>query len=104
MKTHKLKLNGVEVTAAEFHRRGKVGGTGVPMVASTAYSEAKPLISDGIGCMKSQVEDMRSEIARRNIMGVKVRDNGQLEITSRRGRREVLRMRGLADADGCYGD
>jgi hypothetical protein len=69
-----------------------------------AYSVAKPLVSDGMGCMKSQVPEMREAIQQRGIRGVRVLDNGQLEITSRRGRNEVLRMRGLGDADAGYGD
>ena len=54
--------------------------------------------------MKSQVPEMRETIHKHNIKGVRVRDNGQLEITSRRGRRELCRVRGLADADGGLGD
>ena len=75
----------------------------MPMVANT-YRGHDPLISDGLGCMKSQVPEMRKAIKKRNIKGVRVRENGQLEITSRRGRRELCRMRGLADADGGYSD
>lgn len=37
-------------------------------------------------------------------MGVTVRDSGKLEITSRQGRKELLRMRGFVDNDGGYGD
>ena len=103
MKAHKLKINGQEVTEKEFHKNGPVGGSGAPMT-TTAYSEAKPLISDGLGCMKSQVSEMRDEIKKHNIHGVRVLDSGQLEIVSRRGRREVLRMRQLVDAEGGYGD
>lgn len=99
----KYRLNGKEVSRREFHRRGCVGQFGVPMIANT-YTDAKPLISEGLGCMRNQVGEMRAEIAARGIQGVKVLDSGQLEITSRRGRREVLRMRGLCDADGGYGD
>jgi len=100
---HKLFLNGEEVTPAEFHRSGPVGGTGVPMGTAT-YTDVKPLLSEGLGCMKSQVPEMRDTIRRHNIKGVRVRDSGQLEITSRRGRKELCRVRGLADADGGYGD
>ena len=102
MRKHKLKLNGKEVTPEEFHRK-KIGGSGIPMI-NNAYSIAKPLISDGIGCMKNQVPEMREAIQQRGIRGVRVLDNGQLEITSRSGRNEVLRMRGLGDADAGYGD
>jgi hypothetical protein len=103
VKKHKLKLNGKEVTPAEFFRAGRVGGGGVAMSANT-YRDHDPLISEGLGCMKAQVSEMRAEIEKRNIKGVRVRDSGQLEFTSRRGRKEVARMRGLADADGGYGD
>jgi hypothetical protein len=99
---HKLKLNGKEVSPAEFHRV-PIGGGGVAMAANT-YQEHDPLVSEGIGCMKAQVPEMREVIRKHNIKGVRVRDNGQLEITSRRGRKELLRVRGLADADGGYGD
>lgn len=75
----------------------------VPMVANT-YRAHDPLISDGLGCMKSQVPEMREAIRKRNIKGVRVRDDGSLAITSRRGRKELCRMRGLADADGGYSD
>ena len=54
--------------------------------------------------MKSQVPEMRQVIREHNIQGVTVRDSGQLVITSRQGRRELLKVRGLADADGMYGD
>lgn len=106
MKKHKLMLNGKEVTEAEFHKDGPVGGSGVPMVTIGTYTDAKPLVSEGLGCMKHQVAEMREAIHKRNIKGVRVLDSGQLEITSRRGRREVGQMRPvpLVDADGGYGD
>ena len=75
----------------------------VPMVANT-YREHDPLVSEGLGCMKSQVSEMREALKRHGVHGVRVRNNGQLEITSRRGRREALKMRGLVDADGGYSD
>lgn len=103
MRKHKLKLNGKWVTPEEFHAGGKIGGDGTPM-ATTAYREDNPLISEGLGCMRGQVPEMRETIRKHGIKGVRVRDSGQLEITSRQGRRELLRVRGLVDADGGYGD
>ena len=105
MKPHKLMINGEEVTEKEFHKNGPVGGTGVPM-GTAAYSDAKPLVSDALGCMKHQVPEMREAIRQHGISGVRVLDNGQLEITSRRGRKEVGQMRPipLHDGDGGYGD
>ena len=103
MKTHKLKINGREVTPAEFHRHRRVGGSGTAMVTNT-YSTAKPLVSDGLGCMKAQVPEMRQAIADRGIVGAHVLDNGQIEFTSRRARREIGAMRGLHDNDAGYSD
>ena len=94
-------LNGREVSAEEFRQGSK--GLAAPMVANT-YRAHDPLISDGLGCMKSQVPEMRRMIQHHNIKGVQVKDNGQLEITSRRGRKELLAARGLVDNDGSYGD
>ena len=98
----KYTINGKEVTKAQFRRR-KPKPIGAPMVSHT-YRAHDPLLSDGIGCMKSQVPEMREVLKKHNVKGVLVRDNGQLEITSRRGRKELLRIRGLADADGGYSD
>ena len=103
MKNHKLKLNGKEMTSAEFHRDGPVGAPGVPMVTTT-YSDAKPLVSEALGCMKSQVHKYRETIRSEGIEGVCIRDNGQAAITSRRGRAKLLNMKKQHDNDGGYGD
>ena len=100
----KYKINGKYVTKEEWDARPGQGLRGGAPLGTVAYTESKPLISDGIGCMRSQVPEMREMIRQRGIQGVYVRDNGQLEITSRRGRRDLLRARGLADADGGYSD
>ena len=104
MKKHKLKLNGKEVTPAEFHRGGPVGGKGIPMVTGTAYSTAKPLVSEGVGCMKAQVPEMREMLKSRGIQGAHVRDNGQIEFTSRKARKQVMAARGLRDNEAGYSD
>ena len=103
--THKfhLRLNSKKVSREEFHRNGPVGGKGVPGITNT-YSEADPLISDGLGCMSGQVQEMRQAIRERGIRGARVLENGQLSFTSRRARAEVCRMRGLCDSDGGYSD
>jgi hypothetical protein len=103
MARHKLRLNGKEVTPAEFHRDGPIGGAGVPM-GTMAYNTAKPLVSEGVGCMKAQVPEMREAIREHGIVGANVKDNGQIEFTSRRARKETLRMRGLIDQDAGYSD
>jgi hypothetical protein len=95
------RYNGKRVTRLQFLRGAKANGA--PMVSNT-YRGHDPLISDGIGCMKSQVGEMRDMIRRHGIQGVTVKDSGQLEITSRRGRKDLLRRRGLVDNDASYGD
>lgn len=100
------KINGKKVTKKEWDAHKGVGfrfGGRAPM-GTVAYTDSDPLLSDGAGCMKSQVPEMRATIRKHNIKGVRVRDSGQLEITSRRGRRELLKVRGLCDADGGYSD
>lgn len=103
----RYKINGVEVSKAEWEARKGVGfKPGQPSMGTVAYSDSKPLISDGLGCLPSQVPEMREAIRRHGIQGVRVLNNGALEITSRRGRKEVGLMRPipLVDADGGYGD
>jgi len=100
---HKLFLNGKEVTEEEFHKDGPVGGEGLPMLTQT-YTTANPLISESLGCMPSQVDEMRETLNERGIKGVEVMNNGALAISSRNGRREVMAMKGQHDNDGCFGD
>lgn len=96
------KRNGQEISRKEFNSLPDAK-PGVPMSANT-YRGHDPLLSDGMGCMKAQVPEMRQVIKRHNIKGVTVKDNGQLEITSRRGRQKLLRVRGLCDNEGGYSD
>jgi len=104
MKMIKYVKNGETVSREEFSKGAKEDWLNHPPVVAGTYRDHDPLISEGLGVMKSQVGEMRQEIKRHNIKGVAVRDSGQLEITSRRGRKELARMRGLADADSGYGD
>jgi hypothetical protein len=98
------RKNGVVVSREEFLEGAKSDFLEAPFNTANTYRDHDPLISEGLGCMKSQVGEMRETIKRHNIKGVTVRDSGQLEITSRRGRRDLCRVRGLADADAGYGD
>jgi hypothetical protein len=74
-----------------------------PMTANT-YTEHDPLISEGCGVMKAQVKETREAIKFHGIQGAAVHSNGQVRFTSRRARKEFLKMRGLCDQDGMYGD
>ncbi len=103
----RYKINGKCVSKKEWDKRPGVGlKRGEASMGTVAYKVNDPLISEGLGCMKSQVSEMRAAIKKRNITGVRVLDSGQLEITSRRGRREVGAMRPdpLHDAEGGYLD
>ena len=98
------KLNGHEVTAEEFRAGAKSDWLDAPPMTANTYRAHDPLLSDGIGCLKRQVPELRETIRKHNIQGVAVKDSGQLEITSRRGRKELLAVRGLVDNSGSYGD
>lgn len=97
-------LNGKAVTREEFLAGSRADYLNGSYFVPNTYSQHDPLVSDGMGCLKSQVHELRQVIKQHNIQGVAVRDSGQLEITSRRGRKELLAVRGLCDNDGSYGD
>lgn len=98
------RLNGKHVTREEFLAGSRHEFLDGHFQVPNTYSAHDPLVSDGLGCMRSQVPELRRTIKQHNIQGVAVKDNGQLEITSRRGRRELLQVRGLVDSDGGYSD
>lgn len=106
MSTIVRKYNGRTVTKDELDKvlpPKKDWLEAPPMVADT-YSEHDPLISEGCGVMKSQVGETRAILDTHKIPGVAVLDSGQMRFTSRRARKEWLRIRGLHDQDGSYGD
>jgi len=75
-----------------------------PSMAANTYTEHNPLVSEGCGVMKFQVSETRDLIKRHRIQGAAVLDGGQVRFTSRRARNEFLKMRGLHDMDGGFGD
>jgi hypothetical protein len=95
------RINGKLVSRERWLKNCRANG--IPKPTNT-YRGHDPLVSDGMGVLKAQVGEMREAIAKRGIQGVRVKDSGQLEITSRRGRKEVLRMRGFVDNDASYSD
>lgn len=108
--TIKYKINGKEVTKAEWDARKGVGLRGGVPMGTIAYSESKPMISEGLGCMRSQVQEYREMVKEEKIRGVAYLDSGQARITSRDGRKALMdainKRRGcrMVDADGGYGD
>lgn len=100
------KLNGKAVTKQQLDELVPPKPdwlTSPPMVSNT-YTEHNPLISEGCGVHRSQVGETRELIRQHGIRGAAVTDGGQIQFTSRRARKEFLRMRGMADLDGMYGD
>ena len=71
-----------------------------------AYRGDKPLISQGLGCTRRQVPEMREAVKAAGLSAVDVLDDGRVAITSRgsAGRRGLLRLNQLHDCDGGYGD
>jgi len=102
-RNYKLKLNGHEVSARKFFRK-RVGGSGVAMGTSIAYSTARPLKSLALSCHRDQAAEYRAEAKRRGLTGIKWNQNGDCEITSRRDRAKWLRSQKQHDGDGGYGD
>lgn len=96
--------NGTEVSREQFLVNARTDWLQAPPMVANTYTEHDPLISDGCGVMKAQVEDTRAAIRQHGIQGAAVLDNGQIRFTSRRARRDFLRMRGLHDNDGSYND
>lgn len=72
--------------------------------APSTYSEHDPLISEGCGVMKAQVKETRESIKKHGIQGAAVLPSGQVRFTSRKARKEFLKMRGFVDKDGGYSD
>jgi hypothetical protein len=106
MNTVRYKYKGKFVTEQELEKLvpRKPDWLERPAMAANTYTEHNPLVSDGCGVMKSQVGETRDLIKRHGIQGAAVMDSGQVRFTSRRARNEFLRMRGLRDLDGGYGD
>ena len=106
----KYVKNGKEVTREEFTQGGNPNWLESPVRANNTYTEHNPLISEGLGCMKSQVPQMRRLMETEGIQGVKILDSGQARITSRRGRNHLMRVlteiRGnqYHDIDGGFND
>jgi len=100
------KYNGRTVTKEELDNLlpPKKDWLEAPPMVSDTYSEHDPLISEGCGVMKSQVKETRKVLDAHKIPGVAVLDSGQMRFTSRRARRDWLRIRGLNDQDAGYSD
>lgn len=99
------KINGRVVSREEFMRGAKGLEAGLPYCPNT-YTTAKPLLSQSVGCMPREVEKFRKFYREAGLSAVEVRDDGRVAFTSRGdcGRRGLMKLRGLVDGDGGYGD
>lgn len=100
------KYNGREVSKGELdtYMPPKKDWLESPAMTANTYSEHDPLISEGCGVMKSQVKETRAILDAHKIPGVAVLNSGQMRFTSRRARKDWLRIRGLNDQDAGYSD
>lgn len=101
-RSHKLLLNGREVSRKQFLQR-RCGGEGVAMGVA-AYTGAQPLQSLAMSCHRTQVEEYNAEARRQGLTGISWGPDGTCEITSRRDRAKWLRSQKQHDDDGGYGD
>ena len=87
-----------------WHAHPSSGGavTGRDIPATRAYN--KPLVSVGAGCHSSQVDEFRAHARGAGLTGVDFTPTGEAVFSSRGQRREYLKLRGLVDRDGGYGD
>jgi hypothetical protein len=86
----------VEVTARrQPARKGPAMG---------AYSEGRPLVCETLGCHPDQAAEYREELRRNGIRGADVDNDGSLRFTSRKARRETMKLNRSHDRDGGYGD
>ena len=96
------------VVPLAFDANGKVieNDAARPAKSINTYSEAHPLVSQALGCHPDQVEEYREAARRQGLTGVRYRDDGTCELTSRgrHGRAGLLRASGLHDNDGGYSD
>lgn len=66
-------------------------------------SQAKwPMISEAMGMMDAEIPAERERIAKNNIKGVTVLDDGTVKLDSPGARRDYMRLRGYRDKDGYY--
>ncbi len=66
--------------------------------------EGKPWTSQACGCHPTQVTQFNEDMKRHGIKCAHMNRDGTLECTSRKARRDVMKMRGLFDKDAGYGD
>ena len=84
----------------------EVTGQLQPVVAMgrAAYDGSSPLRSDSLGCHPEQAAEYREELRRNGIIGAEVSNDGTLAFTSRKARRETMKLNRCHDRDGGYGD
>lgn len=62
-------------------------------------------ISEAMACHPDQVKEFNEFYKRNGVQGAEHLPNGDLHITSRKnGRNQVMKLRGMVDKDGGYGD
>lgn len=94
-------LEGKEVTEAEYRRVFPEPTPGLPM-SSMAWS--RPQESDALAVHPSQVDEANERNRRRGCSVTYRRDDGRAIVPDRGERKKLLKIEGMHDRDGGYGD
>lgn len=99
----RYKIDGEEVTQAEYRRRRKSRGAAS---ANNTYSAARPLESISMCCHPNQVARANERFRQLGLTGCEYRKDGTLLFTSRgsTGRNGFLKHTQHHDSDAGYGD
>jgi hypothetical protein len=101
----KYRINGKEVTERVWRRRKGVGfKPGQVSLGTVAYSGSKPLESLALSCHPDQVAEYNEAARKEGLTGISWDARGRCSITSRGDRKAWLRVQGLHDNEGGYGD
>lgn len=92
----------VEITREEYEKRLPPAQDSSP--GPSSLIGWKTLTSDAAAVHPKQVKEVRELFRARGIAGAVVKDNGQIEFTSRSGRNDVLRAFNMRDNNAGYGD
>ena len=68
------------------------------------WHDSKPWMSNSCGVGPSQVTEFNEIYKKSGITGAHHLPDGRLECTSRKARKDIMRLRGLFDKDAGYGD
>lgn len=93
-------LNGKWVSTAELDKAFEEIWIG----KSFGYQAGKTTESQSMGCLPKEVKAKNEELRKHGVSGAHYKKNGKLHIESRQARNHCLRLYGMTDLDGGFGD